>query len=782
MPIAQPTAGDYLNSPDHSALHRIIAADPAAAIKSIQVSTTQTIVSAPVDGIASIQFNKADLITNVLNIDTTNSRVGIGTTSSSFDFSFGGNSARTLALERHTTANTAGNNFTLKAGGATSGATDKAGGNLILAPGISTGQNTSYIDLQSSPKASTGALATYVVDPTGDGGFIVNETATDGNATVRVDSIDGAGVPTAVTVTIGGSGYTLVDFPVMVSGAKSIYPLTYTLTGTADNSPVTRLRVHGAGSVELNPSLGTGILDSPLILNSLPSDAYFIRGYSPLNTLTEFSVDKTAVVTARVLSLTSNDPALGTLMSIKNGYFALINANSVSLANIDIDGAFRSMSNISSPQGGFGIYSNNVFFSQQIDSYKWTKTNATVVANSYTAPNNTVTMDKVTSSGNGSVMQSIVAPETGTMFISAFVYALTDIVGSLGFTGGASGGSSFAAGTTTQRVVASFPVTSGTTYNVGVNNIASGDVGIWGFQAEMGSSVGPYVRTANNTLPTSTNGLVLGSTANVYEGNNGFGVTQPLYPVDVFGTLNGSIIPAPASPLVSRTAGGSVTAGSHSWKVTFTSAYGETTPSAKSNVISTSGTAKTFTVNLPLGATGTTGRKIWRTVAGDTGNWKLVDTVADNTTLTYSDSIADGSLGADAPTTNTTAILTVATGGVTAMTIDPNQKSIFTGTITAPSFIGGVQNLSGAGAANVTQQVTAITTTGVANAISLADGISGQTKTIFHDVDGGSFVLTPTTKTGWTTFTSTVVGESITLLFTTTRGWIVTGSYLGAIA
>jgi len=110
------------------------------------------------------------------------------------------------------------------------------------------------------------------------------------------------------------------------------------------------------------------------------------------------------------------------------------------------------------------------------------------------------------------------------------------------------------------------------------------------------------------------------------------------------------------------------------------------------------------------------------------------------------------------------------------------ESPTFTGTVTSPAFIGGVQNLSGAGAANVTQLATAITTTGVGDAITLANGVSGQTKTIFHDVDGGSFVLTPTTKTGWTTFTSTVVGESITLLYTTTRGWIITGSYLGVIA
>lgn len=102
--------------------------------------------------------------------------------------------------------------------------------------------------------------------------------------------------------------------------------------------------------------------------------------------------------------------------------------------------------------------------------------------------------------------------------------------------------------------------------------------------------------------------------------------------------------------------------------------------------------------------------------------------------------------------------------------------------IQASLYIGSTQALSGAGAADVITETTKITTTGVADAITLADGVDGQTKTILHDVDGGSFVLTPTTATGWSTFTSTVAGESITLKFVTTRGWIVIGSYLGVIA
>lgn len=55
--------------------------------------------------------------------------------------------------------------------------------------------------------------------------------------------------------------------------------------------------------------------------------------------------------------------------------------------------------------------------------------------------------------------------------------------------------------------------------------------------------------------------------------------------------------------------------------------------------------------SIPVGATsfGVNARKLYRTVAGGS-TYKLVTTISDNTTTTYTDTTADGSLGADAPT------------------------------------------------------------------------------------------------------------------------------------
>ena len=108
-----------------------------------------------------------------------------------------------------------------------------------------------------------------------------------------------------------------------------------------------------------------------------------------------------------------------------------------------------------------------------------------------------------------------------------------------------------------------------------------------------------------------------------------------------------------------------------------------------------------------------------------------------------------------------------------------------TGTVTVNSSFGddvvlSAQSLSGAGAVNVTQAFTALTTTGAAQALTLANGTAGEIKIITHVVDGGSAVLTPTTKIGFTTITFTNVGESAMLIYTA-AGWAIVALY-GAVA
>ena len=107
-------------------------------------------------------------------------------------------------------------------------------------------------------------------------------------------------------------------------------------------------------------------------------------------------------------------------------------------------------------------------------------------------------------------------------------------------------------------------------------------------------------------------------------------------------------------------------------------------------------------------------------------------------------------------------------------------KSATTGAVTVNATYGkttilSAQSLSGAGAVDITNTFTSLTTTGAAQALTLADGATGQMKIITHTVDGGSAILTPTTKIGFSTITFTAVGDSVTLVYTA-AGWAVVGS------
>ena len=68
-----------------------------------------------------------------------------------------------------------------------------------------------------------------------------------------------------------------------------------------------------------------------------------------------------------------------------------------------------------------------------------------------------------------------------------------------------------------------------------------------------------------------------------------------------------------------------------------------------SNTISV--TSKSIDLDLPVGIATCTARKIYRTEAGGS-TLKLVTTINDNTTTTYQDNTADGSLGVNIPSTN----------------------------------------------------------------------------------------------------------------------------------
>ena len=114
-------------------------------------------------------------------------------------------------------------------------------------------------------------------------------------------------------------------------------------------------------------------------------------------------------------------------------------------------------------------------------------------------------------------------------------------------------------------------------------------------------------------------------------------------------------------------------------------------------------------------------------------------------------------------------------------------KNATTGAVTSnasygKAIRGGVQSLSGAGAVDLDNLITELTTTG-ADALTLADGTtSGQIKIINMIVDGGDGTLTPTTFANGTTITFDAVGESATLVWNSTVGWVATSTVGATIA
>ena len=103
-----------------------------------------------------------------------------------------------------------------------------------------------------------------------------------------------------------------------------------------------------------------------------------------------------------------------------------------------------------------------------------------------------------------------------------------------------------------------------------------------------------------------------------------------------------------------------------------------------------------------------------------------------------------------------------------------------TGAVTVDASFGtdvvlGTQSLSGAGAVDITNAFTSLTTTGASQALTLANGTVGEIKIISHAVDGGSAILTPTTPLGFATITFTAAGDSVMLVYTS-AGWAIIGS------
>ncbi|MGH2509767.1 MAG: hypothetical protein ACRDHZ_20500 [Ktedonobacteraceae bacterium] len=142
-------------------------------------------------------------------------------------------------------------------------------------------------------------------------------------------------------------------------------------------------------------------------------------------------------------------------------------------------------------------------------------------------------------------------------------------------------------------------------------------------------------------------------------------IERILFPLQAFGS---EFAPPPTGMTASLAAGNGLSIGSYQYTVTFLTPGGETPASPLLSISTTSGNQQVNLSNIPVGATSTstpgvavnsiTGRNVYRNQVGES-TLALLATLADNTSVSYNDTVADSVLvGRPAPpTVNTSGVM-----------------------------------------------------------------------------------------------------------------------------
>jgi hypothetical protein len=102
-----------------------------------------------------------------------------------------------------------------------------------------------------------------------------------------------------------------------------------------------------------------------------------------------------------------------------------------------------------------------------------------------------------------------------------------------------------------------------------------------------------------------------------------------------------------SAPSAATASGTALGVGVYKYIVTYYGTVGETAQSPSVSITTTTNNQDVNLSSIPLGPTGTTGRKIYRTLVGGSA-YHLVTTIANNTATTYADTATDASISAAA--------------------------------------------------------------------------------------------------------------------------------------
>lgn len=162
--------------------------------------------------------------------------------------------------------------------------------------------------------------------------------------------------------------------------------------------------------------------------------------------------------------------------------------------------------------------------------------------------------------------------------------------------------------------------------------------------------------------------------------------------------------------------------GTYKYTCTFVHASGESVEQSPTTLVMSGGPKDVSLSTIPIGPTGTTARKIYRTKVGGSVYF-LLTTISDNTTTTYTDSTADASL--PATTLPTTIYMT---GGADAA----GSKSVLIGATWADSQANAIKAINATGtpgteySADITTANATATASASGNNIALASKFQGS--------------------------------------------------------
>jgi hypothetical protein len=174
-----------------------------------------------------------------------------------------------------------------------------------------------------------------------------------------------------------------------------------------------------------------------------------------------------------------------------------------------------------------------------------------------------------------------------------------------------------------------------------------------------------YVATVSNNTSTTFANLQAGVNEFLYDSHGQFGPTSNTATVNEnHNTVTVSSIPLGDATVTSRklyrrfnSAGtfNLVTTLADNTTTSYIDAIANASLGAAAPSSNTTTSRRASVTAIAVGPSGTTSRKLYRTVVGGS-QLKLLTTIADNTTTTFADSTLDGALGANAPSTDTSGI------------------------------------------------------------------------------------------------------------------------------